>query len=131
MAKLWETAEDKELKSLWSRRFTARVIGKKLSRTRNSVISRVHRLKLERRAASPKPVKALSRVRKAIESIKSKPPIVSLPIKPKKVSKVHLSQINPSKCVWIDGEPKDGMCCGEQTINDVYCERHYIISRKG
>lgn len=49
----WSDDEDTYLKAMWADGWSASHIGKKLKRTRNSVIGKAHRLKLPEHALAP------------------------------------------------------------------------------
>lgn len=116
----WSMEADKALARLWREAVPSRDIAELLGRTKNAVLGRVHRLKLEARASplpdgfvregKPKPPKAPK-----VPRPPKKPPLILWAPPPGPVA----------KCQWPSGERKAYRFCGEPTLPArPYCLTH-------
>jgi len=144
----WTTEQDWNLARLWESGLTARNIAERLGRTRNSIIGRVHRLKLTPRG---------SPIRGAAQRPKSdvKPPRVKLTLparvviaakqaaylsrqpKPPPAPLMALPISARHACQWIAGEPSaDDACkCGAPAVAGwSWCPEHlarvYVFAKR-
>ncbi len=136
----WSADHIADLTRLWSEGHSARVIGDKLGRTRNSVIGKVHRLDLAtrlstisaRKARPPRGARAYSG---AFRKSRAKPPelrVVRVKPRPQEVPPpearmIPLMELTALDCKWPIGHPKEsgfGFCGAWRFGNGVYCEHH-------
>lgn len=111
----WQEEEDKLLTELWhDHDLPASTIGERLSRSKNSVVGRSHRLGLPRRKVSPK----VGRPRRK-RQMDSRPIIVSPPVAPEppgpfKPIGIPLMEAEAHHCRAIVGKDKQGLAlfCG-------------------
>ncbi len=136
----WSAEHVDTLRQLWLEGHSARVIGDRLGRTRNSVIGRVHRLNLAKRvttvnAPRKKPTpKAYNPG--AFRKSRAKPAEMRVvPVKPPRPQEVpppearmiSLMDLTPFTCKWPighPGEPGFAFCGAVPFPNRVYCEHH-------
>ncbi len=134
----WSAEHVDTLRQLWLEGHSARVIGDRLGRTRNSVIGRVHRLRLAKRISTigerkkPGPKKNPGAFRKS----RARPPELRVarvkPPRPQEVPSpearmISLMELTPFTCKWPlghPGEPGFAFCGAVPFPNRVYCEHH-------
>lgn len=133
----WSDDEDAHLRRRYIRdKASASIVGRRLGRTRDSVIGRAWRLGLHK--GSQKPREALPYAQRPIKARTmpkppSKPPRVilpprkALPASPVPAEGVPLMQLGHSSCRWSIGT--DGMgehlFCGQVSeVDRPYCVRH-------
>lgn len=126
----WTDEEDATAREMWRGGFTASQIGKKLDRSRNSIISRMHKgtyKYAKRRPRKPR-------------SFKIAPPKKKAPVKPIKVHKmetlfpepvslrVSLVDARDDQCRFIASDPRAGEVtfCGHLVKpQSSYCPHHH------
>ena len=136
----WADAELAELERLWLSGEPASAIGRALGRTKNSVIGKVHRLKLPPR---PSPIKPAG----PPPILKDRQPALDVPMPPARSRKTTFVATRPLKlappaangklCLWPmwpdDDEPQARQAhefCGEpRQAGSSYCEAHHARSR--
>lgn len=129
--------------SLWTDGHSAGYIARDIGKTRNAVISKLHRLNLMRGTSkkvynpgirtkrvrpAPQPGRVVAVAPKAppqvyVEPASSVPP----------EQRVKLLDLEPHHCRWPIGDPKTpefGFCGAHKTVASMYCQRHYSESRQ-
>jgi len=120
----WTPAEDSDLARMWLDGRKVRDIAKTMGRSKNSCISRAHRIGLPgrpspimRRPGGAAGVK-VSRQR-TVRMVAAAPAVVPEPVT------VFLPP-RASTCQWIEGDPADQRFCDAPTIaRSVYCGIHH------
>lgn len=140
----WTAAQDKMLTDMWQSGLSASEISRRCTnKTRNAVIGRVHRLKLQgrkspivkkhqpRKLRSQKPDIAVPYNRTPRKLAKDKPPIKPLPVvapyTPLNGSGVRFIDVLNRHCRYIAGDPKDpaSTFCGHQVVAGTsWCPHH-------
>ncbi len=138
----WSAEHVDTLRQLWLEGHSARVIGDRLGRTRNSVIGRVHRLRLAKRISTigerkkPGPKKNPGAFRKS----RAKPPElrvvrIKLPrpqeVPPPEARMVSLMELKPLDCKWPIGDPAlpgFGFCGARAFASFPYCQHHVALA---
>lgn len=147
-AKAWTEDDDACLARMIAQGYTARTIASLMGRTRNSVLGRVHRLKLglrpggATRAGRKATAAKANRDRMAAEKPKPKPkpkpePKAEKPKEP--AARVDLTTPPPGSapwsqrtgCQWIYGDAGgDPICCNRATEpQSAYCAEHLQASK--
>ena len=131
----WTDERVEELKRLWESGKSASEIGKILSVSKNSVVGKAHRLKLQSR---PSPIRRAPAAKPKAEAPKpvAKPPVeVALPPAPPPQSGV---KTKGPKCLWPIGDPGDDdfhFCEAPAVPSKPYCAEHcaraYITKPRG
>lgn len=133
----WTDDRHDELKLLWADGLSASEIGEKWGVSRNSIIGKVHRLKLPKRAQDThngSPV--VKRKRKRVAMWRPKPPLpppdinAALPFDQSLCAVTFMQLIDPH-CRWPLGDPQssDFKYCGAQHLEgSPYCARHHLIA---
>lgn len=135
----WTPERENKLKELWTKGYTASQIASLIEgTTRNSVIGKAHRLKLEARAVSRKTssttkVKTEPRPEIKQEKMSRKAKFRSLlldknfePENPKK-----LEELTDETCRWPIGHPyeKEFYFCGRKSMEKLpYCKLHVLYA---
>lgn len=112
----WTEEMVENLKKYWDEGLTTGAIGKKLGVSKNSVVGKVHRLKL---TARPSPIKRS----KKTEAKKTE--------EKKKTDKISLLDLNIHTCRWPNGDPRDDdfHFCGKKVqAGNIYCDEHSKIA---
>ena len=143
----WSAADTEQLKALWSAGISATEIGRQMNRSKNGVVGKVHRLKLESR---PSPIKQggraprKSRRRGTACPTPSLPrvapqsrPAVDAPAPPVALQPVYLGRIQPC-CFVLRSEGKRHWYCDEPSKpgkslcpdHHAVCVRAYVRGRK-
>lgn len=137
----WTKKEEETLTHFWALGESASKIGAKLKRSRNSVISKVHRMGLKDhgpeiiRSPRKKPLKATKEPTKGIkEKVYYIPLVAGKPInkdvfKARDNSPVPLDELTATSCKWpleVDGELVG--YCGCQKTGVAYCDAHAAIA---
>lgn len=147
----WTDEMVNRLKELWDEGLTTGEIGKKLNVSKNSIVGKVHRLKLisrpspikkkddEESIKKPEPKKAeikkapepVKEVKKKFEpKIKEEPITCVTPVK-KSGDKITVVDLDNHTCRWPIGDPKDENFhfCGKKVrTGQTYCEEHSAIA---
>ncbi len=111
----WTDEKVATLKKLWDEGLTTGEIGKRLGVSKNSVVGKVHRLKLKSR---PSPIKRTKKAEVKKEEVK-------------KTDKLSLLDLNIHTCRWPIGDPRDEdfHFCGKKVqAGNIYCEEHAKIA---
>ena len=148
---MWEWTEDRveTLKKLWAKGYSASVCAERLGcGSRNSVIGKVHRLKLANRckkssaAQGGRKASGILRKKRTRSSTKV---IVSAPVErkpmppkikpdqgaPEDMLLVSFDDLMPKQCRWIVGKdrPEDFRFCGlPQRAGSSYCDHHAVVA---
>ena len=124
----WTDAEVAKLRELWATSLSAQQIGRKIGRGKDSILGKVHRLGLPKRAS---PIKRNKR-REAATMAKKRAAVfggamvrgqlISAPLRP-------LTSLGPAPkhCQWIESEPSanDACKCGAPVLPEFsYCAEH-------
>lgn len=134
----WNAENTEKLKTLWEQGRTAAEIGRRLGKTRNSIISKARNLKIKHGSAGAavKVVKTKSEgATLAAREWKSK----SYSAKRHKHSEIakkafgkkkNLIDLLPNECSWPIGDPQDAdfHYCGAKVCKKPYCENHRAIA---
>lgn len=133
------------VKKLWAEGRSAGYIARSTGKTRNAIISKIHRLGLTRgtrrvydpgirttRARSaPREARTLTLVAKIPPS---PPPIyVEPPSSIPPDQRIKLVDLEAHHCRWPIGDPKHadfGFCGAHKTTASMYCQHHYLESRE-
>lgn len=97
--------------------------------SRNAVIGKMTRLRLECRRSKPRktnPKKIAARQDRSRPHIEARP-CVPMPKNNDAVTAtaVHILDLEPHHCRWVMGEPTNGMFCGCDTVAGIsYCAAH-------
>ena len=144
----WGEAETKSLRLLWDEGVSTPEIGRRLGRSKNSVVGRAHRLGLPARPSpiirdgKPHPYRRRVVVRSpaalpTLLSLLDDPILLSTPPserpapKPKPVVEVPLSAVvrqSKRRCDWLDGDKPFIRCCGMAQFGKPYCLAHHKIA---
>tara|TARA_X000000368_G_C23040184_1_gene716500 strand:+ start:1762 stop:2265 length:504 start_codon:yes stop_codon:yes gene_type:complete len=136
----WNDEKIEKLKSLWSEGHTASQIAEMLGdTTRNAVIGKAHRLKLEARAPSRQTSTASTNkqdtrpAKKAQQPMSRKSKFMSILLdknfEPEKPT--QLEELTESTCKWPIGHPdeKNFYFCGRKPIDSFpYCKLHVLYA---
>lgn len=145
---MWNDERVALLKKLWADGMSARVIANRLGNvTRNSVISKVHRLGLPQRATR---VGGRRQKRPEAPSAKAKPFVISpaqrqrppplpvepyvekpAPYEPPLSQQVAKDDLEAHHCKFPIGDPRDAAfrhCGGRRVIGTPYCDQHCRIA---
>lgn len=139
--KVWTDKQEETLQRLWKEGKSASYIASILKVTRNSVIGKIHRMKIgrpepagnkSRRASAQRRHRAQrSRFERRIEPVA--PPIPkSLPLPPESKSDMarkKLADLEKGDCRFPVGDPKNtdfGFCADERLPGSSYCHRHTL-----
>lgn len=131
---VWTEDRVESLRALWAEGHSAAHIGARLGTTRNAVIGKANRLKLEKRAGRTNEV--ASTRRRAIERQR----IIRLPKLPKTeptdihidrrdpdyADCLHIEQLAHDSCRWPIGWPH--RFCGRKQERGSYCREHHVRS---
>ena len=137
----WTDERVEELRRLWDSGKSASEIGKLLGVSKNSVVGKAHRLKLQARPspirrgvtpkAKPAPQKEVASPRPQVASQPSPQPTPQAQAKPRQATK-------GPKCLWPIGDPGDDdfhFCEAPAVYSKPYCEEHcaraYITKTRG
>ena len=113
----WTAGELKDATEMWTNGVTSTVIAKKLGRTRNAVIGKMHR----EGADPPAKEHVFKKIRKVAYMPKPKPKVVS-------AEGVTLKELDYGMCKWPIREDK---YCGQKSLEHrSYCDFHQKKSRK-
>ncbi len=142
---LWTDSEINELKNLWTKGLSGSQIAAVLGKSRNSIIGKAHRLKLEYRGNRPPPGqvpkpkqhKKRIRTKRPVTSMltkytKSTPPVfypASQPVAPR--PPISIMELDDSRCREIVGRGNDGLAvyCGDMTFSGKpYCAAHCAMN---
>ncbi len=147
----WTDEQVEELKKLWDQGLTTGEIGKALGVSKNAVVGKAHRLKLDSR---PSPIRrgedelpleepATAEREKSAETAAVQKPVDAKPAAPKpapvkkaadKKEKKKLFTVNDlttTSCRWPIGDPKDEdfHFCGKTALPDKpYCAEHAMLA---
>lgn len=138
----WTEKETKLLQSLWAKGYSASRCAEEIKRSRNSIISKVHRMGLtdhgevKRRKPRKKPLKS---TRNTTEGLKDKfyynptisqTPINKEPFQAKDHIPVSLDDLTTQSCRWplddVDGNHVG--YCGCKKTGIAYCDHHAQIA---
>ena len=135
----WTPEREQKLKELWKKGHTASQIANIIGgTTRNAIIGKAHRLKLEARAASKKPIQKTNQENNNKTEVKTqklgrKARFQALlldknfePENPKK-----LEELSEETCKWPVGHPyeKDFYFCGRKPLEKFpYCKLHVLYA---
>lgn len=144
----WSEDNIDRLKRLWASGQSGDQIAMRMGTTRNSVIGKVHRLKLPKRAT----VASTTPRRPPPSQVPSLPVLSEMPIEPEPElralvtdpatpikkgfgpSKVSDLQMGDRRCRWPIGDPGDEdfhFCGQEQKPGKSYCEKHCTVAYVG
>ncbi len=137
----WTDEQVEELKKLWDQGLTTGEIGKALGVSKNAVVGKAHRLKLDSRpspirrgedepqpeqpATAPVEREKAAEVKKTVDA-KPAPAKKSADKKEKK-KLFTVNDLTMTSCRWPIGDPKDAdfHFCGKQALPDKpYCAEH-------
>lgn len=131
--RLWSEAERDVLRKYWhnlsvDQYVILELVNEKsgVVRTLNAMRTQAHELKLSR----PRKKVTVKRSERAVDT-PAVAPMVSFSMCGEDLPENHLVNINNYKCVYIIGEPKEGICCSQKTIDGTYCEHHRNICYTG
>ena len=135
----WTPEREKKLRELWKKGYTASQIAETITgTTRNAVIGKAHRLKLEARAVSKKPptatkvkIETSAEIKQGKLSRKARFRSLLLdknfePENPKK-----LEELTDETCRWPFGHPfeKEFYFCGRKPMEKfTYCKLHVLYA---
>lgn len=136
----WNDETVEKLKTLWGEGLSASQIGRILDGSRNAIIGKVHRLKLNNLNAKQKIVRAtLPRIEAPRKQINFTPNVVDLP-EPEAIGPMNTFPLWPHKCLNINEHPSSEpwRCCGHEVLMRTnssglqpviehlpYCEYHW------
>lgn len=116
----WSQKDIEILQDMWNNNDSTRIIGEALSKTRNSIIGKAHRLGLQSR---PSPIREKTYYKKPVfeKNMKTKTDVLKFTYK-----------VWGGKCQWIAGEPTktDNCKCLKKTVyrkdgvKSPYCMLH-------
>jgi len=115
---MWTKEEIETLQRLWPD-FTAKEIGEKLGRTRNSIIGKMNRLKKQ---GLIRPATYCNKKVTYNKPITRKKAALTAYGEPKK-----LIDIKNGECRWPIGSGKDMLFCAAK-CEGTYCKKHYKVS---
>jgi hypothetical protein len=118
----WSAEAEVELRRLWELGYSVREIGRRMDVSRNAVIGKAHRMKLEKRETPIKP-----------PNPNSKRPSKA---KPKPAPAAPIERVLYGKCQFLSGEKRgphwtDQDKCLAPTINGTYCSEHWKLTHSG
>jgi GcrA cell cycle regulator len=135
----WTTERERKLKELWKNGHTASQIAEMLGdTTRNAVIGKAHRLNLQARAASKKPLAKINAENNNMQGVKAQKLGRKAKFKALLLDK-NFEQENPKKleeltdltCRWPVGHPyeKKFYFCGRKPLEKFpYCKLHVLYA---
>ena len=135
----WTTERERKLKELWKNGHTASQIAEMLGdTTRNAVIGKAHRLNLQARAASKKPLAKINAENNNMQGVKAQKLGRKAKFKALLLDK-NFEQENPKKleeltdltCRWPIGHPyeKKFYFCGRKPLEKFpYCKLHVLYA---
>ena len=135
----WTTERERKLKELWKNGHTASQIAEMLGdTTRNAVIGKAHRLNLQARAASKKPLAKINAENNNMQGVKTQKLGRKAKFKALLLDK-NFEQENPKKleeltdqtCRWPIGHPyeKKFYFCGRTPLEKFpYCKLHVLYA---
>ena len=135
----WTTERERKLKELWKNGHTASQIAEMLGdTTRNAVIGKAHRLNLQARAASKKPLAKINAENNNMQGVKTQKLGRKAKFKALLLDK-NFEQENPKKleeltdqtCRWPIGHPyeKKFYFCGRTALEKFpYCKLHVLYA---
>jgi len=148
----WTPDRIQQLIALWNEGLSTSEIGRRLGVTKNSVVGKVHRLGLKKRASpirtgpsitTKKPRPASPKVQAKVDAVAEARAVEAAPAEARPVPKkkpgelVRMEALRPGMCNWPVGEPgaDDFHFCGEKTVPEKpycaeHCERAYVKSVK-
>lgn len=134
----WTDDRVEELSRLWASGYSASAIGRMLGVSKNAVVGKAHRMRLESR---PSPIRrdqrtpARRRVPMPVQTLLRQPVIAAPPPPPRWT--VRRNTEGPS-CLWPLGDPGDSgfHFCGDQAVEGKpycpeHCARAYITRNRG
>lgn len=135
----WTDERVEELSRLWASGYSASAIGRMLGVSKNAVVGKAHRMRLESR---PSPIRrdqrtpARRRVPMPAQTLPQQPVVASPPPPPPRWT-VRRNSDGPS-CLWPIGDPGDTdfhFCGGQAVEGKPYCPEHcaraYITRSRG
>lgn len=143
----WNKGRVKALRVLWAEGWSANEIARELGGvSRNAVIGKVHRLRLNGRIAPARPSRRVVRQPPACTRIHTPPPRARAPVaKPPRTTavealaplavegaRVGVLTLGPGMCRYPIGDPKEpgfGFCARAVEGVDVYCAAHALVCR--
>ncbi len=150
LAVAWSVEHVEILRQLWLEGHSARVIGDRLGRTRNSVIGRVHRLGLPTRLGGKACARQKPKPRaynpSAFRKSRARPPELRVTrvkpasasakrwlreVPPPEARMVSLMELQPGDCKWPIGDPAQpgfGFCGAKRFASFCYCQHHVAMA---
>lgn len=137
----WPADLVERITALWTDGYSAGYIARDTGKTRNAVISKLHRLDLMRgvkRVYDPgvrtkKIQQAAREPGRLVVPKKIVPPYVEPPPSIPAHQLVKLIDLEPHHCRWPIGDPRHpdfGFCGARKTVASTYCQQHFSESRQ-
>lgn len=124
----WTDERIAQLRDLWAEGLTAAECAVEIGGiTRNAVVGKVFRLKLEPRQERVNPKKRHAKRKARKPAVKIEPPPPPDPTPPTSATRVSLMELRPNTCRWPTGDvgSEDFFFCGAPTHADKpYCGYH-------
>jgi len=132
MAIDWTPDRVKILMALWAEGIPTLEIGRRLGVTKNSVVGKVHRLRLTKRQSPINATPRSPRVAKPTQLIR----MASLTVPPRG-DMVKMEELTSGMCNWPEGEPGEDSLrfCGQPSVEGKHycaghCARAYVKSTR-
>ena len=125
MALEWNPTQLTILRSMWSARATGLEISVELGTSRSAVLGKLRRLGLVRGPKPKPPPMIFTRDRSRVARRKPLP----RPPETLRPGPVHIVDLAPRHCRWIEGSPSNALYCGvAQQYGSPYCQKHTRMS---
>lgn len=128
----WVNKEELEqVAKLLEQKCSASEIGEKIGRSRNAIISMVHRYPELKKIGLQGNFVSRKRKKATVPAIPRAPQIINEP--PFEDLVIDADAMKPSNCRWVYGDPKIKVeYCGHKKVKGSYCTHHHgIVYRKG